>query len=408
MTNNSQRDLPTVCDPESSNETLRLPLDGLRVVSLEQAVAGPLCSRHLADLGADVIKVENPNGGDLARHYDSVVHGQSAYFVWANRGKRSVALDLKSAAGLTTLRALLDDADIFVHNLGPGAVDRLGLGRDAVSSSWPRLVNCAISGYGSDGPYGDRKAFDLLVQGEAGLLSVTGMPNEPAKVGISIADISAALYAFSAVLAALFDRKRTGTGRFIDISLLDSLAEWMMAPTYHQMYRGQQPARAGARHNMIAPYGVYRVGSDEYVNFAVQTETQWRDLCVQVLRRPTLVEDQRFSSNEVRVRNSSALEAVIESGLSAMTAREVEKLLRGADIPAGAVNNLADLMDHPQLRDRDRWIQVDSPGGKVAALRSPFNISGLQERSGAVPALGEHTDIVIAELRESQQRGQKG
>lgn len=374
------------------------PLGGVRVVALEHAVAAPLCSRHLADLGADVIKVEHPDGGDLARHYDSVVHGQSAYFVWANRGKRSIALDLKSGEDRHVLDRLLAGADVFVHNLGPGAVDRLGFGRDEVRERFPTLVDCAISGYGADGPYRDRKAFDLLIQGEAGLLSVTGEPGRPAKVGISVADMCAAVYAVSAVLAALLQRRHTGTGASIDISMLDCLSEWMSAPAYHRLYGGRQLPRAGARHNMMVPYGVYPAGPDSHVNLAVQTAAQWRRLCAQVLHRPDLADEPRFATNEDRVRNRAELEPVIERRLAELGASRAVALLRDAGIPTGAVNDLDDLVHHPQHLARSRWTEVPSPGGPVRVLRAPFNLRDHVEPTAGVPALGEHTAAVLAEL----------
>jgi crotonobetainyl-CoA:carnitine CoA-transferase CaiB-like acyl-CoA transferase len=378
-----------------------LPLAGIRVIALEHAVAAPLCSRHLADLGADVIKVESPDGGDLARHYDSVVEGQSAYFVWANRGKRSVALDLKSDEGRAAFGGLLREADVFVHNLGPGAVDRLGFGHGTLRERFPRLINCAISGYGANGPYRDRKAFDLLIQSEAGLLSVTGEPEHPAKVGISVADTCAAVYAMSAILAAVLRRERTGDGAFIDISMLECLSEWMMAPAYHQLYGGTQLPRAGARHNMMVPYGVYPAGEGEHVVFAVQTPAQWARLCEDVLDRPELVEDPRFATNELRVRNRSELEPLIEEKLAALGAAPATERLLAAGIPTAAVNDLDGLLHHPQHEARARWTEAGSPGGLVRVLRSPFNIDGLVEPSAAVPALGEHTDTVLAELRKA-------
>jgi crotonobetainyl-CoA:carnitine CoA-transferase CaiB-like acyl-CoA transferase len=371
------------------------------VIALEHAVAAPLCSRHLADLGADVIKVENPDGGDLARHYDSVVEGQSAYFVWANRGKRSVALDLKSDVDRGVFDALLHGADVFVHNLGPGAVDRLGFGHDSLRARFPRLINCAISGYGADGPYRDRKAFDLLIQGEAGLLSVTGEPEHPAKVGISVADMCAAVYAMSAILAAILRRERTGDGAFIDISMLDCLSEWMMAPAYHRLYGGTQLPRAGARHNMMVPYGVYPAGAGEHVVFAVQTAVQWARLCEHVIDRPDLVEDPRFATNELRVRNRAELEPLIEEKLAGLGAARATERLLAAGIPTAAVNDLDGLLQHPQHEARARWAEAGSPGGPVRVLRSPFNIDGLAEPPAAVPGPGEHTDVVLAELRQA-------
>jgi crotonobetainyl-CoA:carnitine CoA-transferase CaiB-like acyl-CoA transferase len=366
-------------------------------VALEQAVAAPLCTRHLADLGADVVKIERPDGGDFARQYDSVVGGQSAYFVWLNRGKRSAALDLKCAADRTTLDGLLARADVFVHNLGPGAVERLGLGWQAVHERWPGLIVCAISGYGADGPYRGRKAFDLLLQGEGAIMDVTGTPDEPVKVGISIADLCAGVYAFSGILAALHQRRQTEAGTFLDISMLDCLAEWMMVPAYHQLYAGAAPPRTGSRHNMIVPYGPYRVGDGSLVNLAVQNESQWKRLCERVLGMPQLAQEPRFGTNELRVQNRVELEKVIEAALANDTRTTAEERLRTADIPFGALNRVSDLVAHPQLAARGRWFEVDTSAGPVIALAHPFNISGLPQRRGPVPALGADTDAVRRE-----------
>lgn len=373
------------------------PLEGVRVVALEQAVSAPLCTQHLADLGADVIKLERPGEGDFARSYDSVVKGQSAHFVWLNRGKRSVEVDVKTPAGMRIVQALLSTADVFVHNLGPGAVDRLGLGWREIHARWPALISCGISGYGLDGPYRARKAYDLLLQGEAGVLAVTGTEEQPAKVGVSIADICAGMYAMSSVLAALYERTRTGEGKLIDISMLECLAEWMMPPLYHQLYSGHAPLREGMRHNMIAPYGPYPA-SDGLVNLAVQNESQWVRLCERVLGRPELVRDPRFAANELRVRNRTELEPVIEQILGRWTAAEVEAKLSAADVPYGHVNTVAELAAHPQLAARERWLEVDSEAGTVKVLADPFNIGGMAKARGAVPRLGQHTAEVVAEL----------
>ncbi len=373
------------------------PLAGIRVVALEQAVAAPLCTRHLADLGADVVKVERPDGGDFARHYDSVVLGQSAYFVWLNRGKRSVALDVKAPADRALLNALLARADVFVHNLGPGAVERLGLGWEILHARWPRLISCAISGYGPDGPYRDRKAFDLLLQGESGVISVTGTPEAPAKPGISIADICAGMYSFSAVLAALYERERTGLGTLIEVSMLECLAEWMMPPVYHQLYGGTPPPRTGMRHNLIVPYGPYRAG-DGWVNLAVQNEGQWQRLCTVVLRRPGLADDPRYCTNELRVQHRDSLEPLIEEILAADTRASALARLEEADVPYGALNDVADLIAHPQLAARDRWYDVPSPAGPIRAFQPPFNLRGLPRQTGGVPAIGEHTEALRREL----------
>ncbi len=357
-----------------------------------------MCTRHLADLGADVIKIERPPDGDFARRYDSVVNGQSAHFVWLNRGKRSVELDLGTPAGTRVMSALLSKANVFVHNLGPGAVDRLGFAWPMIHSRWPSLISCSISGYGSDGPYSERKALDLLVQGEAGVLAVTGTADQPAKVGVSIADVCSGMYALSAILAALYDRQHTGDGRRIEISMFESLVEWMNVPVYYQIYSAQAPLREGMRHSTIAPYGPFRAGDGGLVNLAVQNESQWKGLCDRVLTRPDLVTDERFASNELRVRNRLQLEPMIEGILSGWTSQEIEAKLAAADVPYGHVNTVAELVEHQQLAARHRWLEVDSETGPIRTLAHPFNISGLAQARGAVPRLGEHTAEVIAEL----------
>ena len=375
-----------------------LPLAGVRVVALEQAVAAPFCSRHLADMGADVVKVERPDGGDLARRYDSVVNGLSAYFVWLNRGKRSICLDVKQPGGIEVLRRLLEGADVFVHNLGPGAVERLGLGYETLHQELPRLIWCGISGYGPHGPFRDRKAFDLLLQAESGVMAQTGTVEQPAKVGISIADISAGLYAFSSILLALLARSQSGEGQRIDVSLFDCLAEWMEAPLYHYLYGGTALPRGGMRHNMIVPYGPYRCAEGAMVLLAVQNERQWATLCRQVLRSPNLLEDARFATNERRVANRELLEPLIEQLLADVSVAEAEARLDNADLPFGRLNEVADLAVHPQLSARDRWQQVDSPVGPLHALQPPFNLSGLEANFGPIPDLGEHTEALLAEL----------
>lgn len=371
------------------------PLAGLRVIALEQAVAAPLCSRHLADLGADVIKIERPGGGDLARGYDSVVHGESAYFVWLNHGKRSVVLDLASDRGRTTLDALLDTADVFVHNLGPGAVDRLGFGADRITAQWPRLISCAISGYGSGGPHDERKAFDLLLQAESGLLSVTGSAKSPARVGISIADVCAGMYALSAILAALFERDRDHGrgGARLEISMLDGLAEWMAVPGLFERYAGAAPPRTGLHHPSIAPYGPYATRDPGTIMLAVQTEGQWRRFCEQVLRRDELATEARFATNERRVANRAALDAVIAGVLGGLDLEAVITRLVAADVPFGSLSSVRELLDHPQLEARERWFEVATPAGSARVPRSL-----LGDGSGVVPAAGADTDAVLAEL----------
>ncbi|OGO74491.1 MAG: hypothetical protein A3G84_02695 [Chloroflexi bacterium RIFCSPLOWO2_12_FULL_71_12] len=371
------------------------PLDGIRVVALEQAVAGPLCTRHLADMGADVVKIERPEG-DFARRYDTVVRGQSAYFVWLNRGKRSIALDLGAPADRATLDRLLGRADVLVHNLGPGSLERLGLGWEGLHQRWPRLVSVGISGYGTDGPYRDRKAYDLLLQAESGVMWVTGTPDQPVKVGISIGDISAGVYAFAATLAALRQRDADGQGRRVEISILDCLAEWMMAPAYHEMYAGAAPPRAGMRHNMIVPYGPYRCG-DGQVTLGIQNEGQWARFCELVLLRPELMADPRFATNELRVGNRAELEAIVEEIFASQERSEIERSLTAADVPFGALNSVADLVAHPQLAARGRWVDIVTPGGAVRELVPPFD-DATDTRMAAVPALDEHGAAIRGEL----------
>lgn len=362
------------------------PLAGLTVVALEQAVAAPLCTRHLADLGARVVKVERPDG-DFARGYDSVVLGMSAYFVWLNHGKESVALDLGQADDRSAFEALLDGADVFVHNLGPGAVDRLGYDWPGVHDRWPALIDCMISGFGSDGPYRSRKAFDLLLQAESGLLSVTGPESEPARVGISIADISAGMYALSSVLACLYERREGHAGRFIDIALLDSLAEWMAVPIYYELYAGGAPARAGLHHSTIAPYGPYATADAGSLLVAVQNDGQWRRFCTDVLERPALVDDPRFATNQDRVANRAALDEILGTVLGRLPKAAMAATLERADIPFASLNEVRDLVDHPQLAARGRWTEAESTAGPIRTLLPPFNIAGFVPRPGRVPDL---------------------
>jgi itaconate CoA-transferase len=374
------------------------PLEGLRVVALEQAVAAPFCTRHLADLGADVVKIERPDGGDFGRRYDTVVKGMSSYFAWLNRGKRSLTLDVKSHGGRDLLGRLLARADVFIQNLGPGVAERLGLGAAALRERYPRLIVCELSGYGSTGPYRNRKAFDLLLQGESGLISTTGSPDAPAKIGISIADISSGMYAFSSILAALYERERTGQGQTIETVMLDCLAEWMSAPAYYWIYGNRKLERAGWRHNIIVPYGPYRCGDGQYVNLAVQNEGQWRRLCERVLERPDLVADPRFAANEARVQHRGALEPPIEESLGPNDRSAAEARLADADVPFGSLNDVDDLVNHPQLAARDRWLDIDSPVGPIKALAHPLNLEGMPQRTDPVPALGQHSDEIAAEL----------
>ena len=382
----------------AASATASRPLDGVRVVAWEHAVAAPLATRHLADLGADVVKVERPGGGDFARDYDSAVHGLSAYFVWLNRGKRSVVLDVKDPSGRHAFDLLLDRADVFIHNQGPGAAERLGCGYAQLKQRNPRLIACAISGYGPDGPHRDRKAYDLLLQGEAGVIALTGSPEAPAKIGISVADIASGMYAFSSILAALFQRAVTGIGSEIQISMLEALVEWVMPAAYVADYTGRAPGRAGARHNFIVPYGGYRVGDGSSVNLAVQNDGQWRRLCAIVLRRPDLADSAQFRTNELRLKNRDALEPLIEELLAGDTRESVEARLVEADVPFGTLNTVEDVLRHPQLAARNRWFDISSPAGDLRAFHHPMNIVGLERPSSSVPALGEHTSEVLREL----------
>jgi itaconate CoA-transferase len=377
----------------------RLPLSGLRVVALEQAVAAPFCSRQLADMGADVVKVERPGGGDPSRAYDDAIRGESAYFAWLNRGKRSVALELSKQGDHHAFTQLLERADVFVHNLAPGAVERLGFGYDALAPTHPRLIWCGISGYGPDGPRRDSKAYDMLVQAESGVVSLTGTPDAPAKVGISIADISAGLYAYSSILAALLQRGVTGTGERIDISMLECLTEWMSPPLYVWQGTGKVPARAGVRHNMIVPYGAYAC-ADGAVMFAVQNSAEWRRFCDGVMAAPTLADDERFGTNILRLKNRDQLESLIEDRFRGHARTEVLGWLATAEIATGSVNDVPAVAAHPQLAARRRWTTVASPGGEIPALLPPHNLRSAPPRMGGVPALGEHTSEVLAELHQ--------
>ena len=376
---------------------MRRPLDGLLVVALEQAVAVPFATRQLADLGARVIKIERPGAGDFARGYDRSVLGQASYFVWLNRGKESVELDVKSADGQAAMAALLARADVFVQNLGPGAAERLGLGADELRARHPRLICGSVSGYGPDGPYAGKKAYDLLVQCEAGLLSVTGTPDEPCKAGISVADIAAGMYAYSGVLTALYERERTGHGSSFEVSLLDALGEWMSQPYYYTVYGGQDVRRTGARHASISPYGPYAARGGE-VFLGLQNEREWAVLCERVLGRPDLVTDERFATNPDRVAHDGELTAIIVDVLGSITPDEVVTRLDAAGIASARLRTPAEFAAHPQLAARDRWREASTPAGPVRALLPPVTGPGREAAMGAVPALGEHTEAVLAEF----------
>jgi itaconate CoA-transferase len=375
-----------------------LPLGGITVVSVEQAVAAPFATRQLADLGARVVKIERPQRGDFARDYDGVVKGLSAHFVWLNRSKQSLTLDLKRAEAAGVLRTLLSRADVFVHNLAPGAMARLGFASAALRETHPRLVICELSGYGTSGPYRDKKAYDLLVQSEAGLLSITGTPDAPARVGISAADIAAGMYALSGVLAALFRRERSGEGALLEVSLFDSLAEWMGFPACYAEYGGMPPPRSGAHHPSIAPYGPYPSGDGHVIYLAIQNEREWTRFCADVLARPELATDERFRSNPLRVEHRTALDAVIAASFAPLDRAAVIARLEAAGIANARMNSVREFLDHPQLVARGRWTGIDSPAGPLRAMLPPFNMEGVEPVMGRVPALGEHTDAILSEL----------
>jgi len=374
-----------------------LPLEGITVVAVEQAVAAPFATRQLADLGARVIKVERPGAGDFARAYDTTVKGLSSHFVWLNRSKESLTLDLKRPEAIEVLRGLLARADVFVHNLAPGAMARLGFASEAVRRRYPRMIVCEISGYGSSGPYRDKKAYDLLVQSEAGLLSITGTEAEPAKVGISVADISAGMYAFSGVLAALLRRGKTGEGSALEVSLFDSLGEWMSYPAYYTS-GGAPPPRTGARHAVIAPYGPYKAGDGKIVYLGLQNEREWARFCAEALGRPAVANDPRFSSNPRRVEHHDELEALITQAFSTLTADEVIARLDSAQIASARLNTVQEFIDHPQLAARHRWREVASPAGPIRVLAPPFDFDDMEIPMGAIPAVGAHTDAILGEL----------
>ena len=378
--------------------TSQLPLEGLLVVSVEQAIAAPFASRQLADLGARVIKIERPGVGDFARAYDHTVRGLASHFVWTNRSKESLTLDLKRPEALDVLRRLVSRADVFLHNLAPGAIGRLGFGAAALREEYSRLVICEISGYGSSGPYRDKKAYDLLVQSEAGLVSITGTPETPSKVGISIADIAAGMYAFSSILAALVRRSTTGTGALLDISMLDALAEWMGYPAYYAGYGGSPLPRTGARHAAIAPYGPYAAGDGHVVYLGLQNEREWARFCADVLEQPALGTDPRFSSNASRVEHHDQLEKIIVSAFAGKTAQEVIDRLDAAQIANAHMNTVDEFIDHPQLAARGKWKEVDSPAGPLRALVPPFGFDDVSPRMGRIPDTGEHTDKILTEL----------
>jgi itaconate CoA-transferase len=374
------------------------PLDGITVVSLEHAIAAPFCTRQLADLGARVIKIERPGAGDFARGYDERVRGLSSHFVWTNRSKESLAIDVKGDEGQVVLERLLAKADVLVQNLAPGAADRLGLSRAALAGRFPRLIVCNISGYGPDGPYRDRKAYDLLIQSEAGLLSVSGTAAEPSKTGCSIADIAAGMYAYSAIMAALLGREKTGMGSNIDISMLECMTEWMSYPLYYAFEGAPPPPRVGAAHATIYPYGPFPAGDGRDIMLGVQNEREWALFCSKVLELPELVEDERFSSNSRRSANRAELQALVARQFADLTAEQVIERLEAAAIANAALNDMAALWAHPQFKARNRWREIGTSVGPIPALLPPGIPDDVDPRMDPVPAVGEHNERIFAEL----------
>jgi itaconate CoA-transferase len=375
-----------------------LPLEGITVVALEQAVAAPFATRQLADLGARVIKVERPQVGDFARSYDATVKGLSSHFVWLNRSKESLTLNLKKEGAREVLERLLERADVFVQNLAPGATGRLGFGTEALREKHPRLIVCDVSGYGSSGPYRDKKAYDLLVQCEAGLVSITGTPETPSKVGIAVADIAAGMYAYSSILAALLRRERTGEGAALEVSLFEALGEWMGFPVYYAMYSGKEPPRSGARHASIAPYGPFECGDGERIFFGIQNEREWERFCEMVLGRPEMASDELFDDNSRRVENREALEEEISAVLGGLSSEEAIERLEKAGIANARMRTIREFIEHPQLEARDRWREVGSPAGSLSASLPPIAMSDTEPVMTPIPEVGEHTDEILGEL----------
>jgi len=381
------------------------PLDGITVVTLEHAIAAPFCTRQLADLGARVIKVERPGSGDFARAYDERVKGMASHFVWSNRSKESLTLDVKHADAQKVLAQLLEGADVLVQNLAPGAAARLGLSFEALHEKHPKLIVCDISGYGDDGPYRDKKAYDLLIQSESGFLSITGSPDEPAKAGCSIADIAAGMYAYTGILSALLHRDKpggTGMGSRIDVSMLESMVEWMSYPLYYAFDGATPPPRAGAAHATIYPYGPFPAGDGKTVMLGLQNEREWAAFCKLVLQQAELATDERFASNSRRVANRQVLRELIAQVFSALTAEQVIERLDQAQIANARMNDMHEVWQHPQLKARERWTQVATPGGSIPALLPPGKTAAYQPRMDAVPGLGQHSDAILAELGWSE------
>jgi len=380
------------------------PLEGITVVTLEHAIAAPFCTRQLADLGARVIKVERPGSGDFARAYDERAKGLASHFVWTNRSKESITLDVKHPEAVDALAQLVARADVLVQNLAPGAAARLGLSYEALREKHPGLIVCDVSGYGNDGPYRDKKAYDLLIQSEAGFLSITGTPDDPAKAGCSIADIAAGMYAYTNILAALLERGRTGRGRHIDVSMLESMVEWMSYPLYYSYEGAAPPPRAGAAHATIYPYGPFPSGDGRTVMLGLQNEREWGLFCERVLQRPELARDPRFVSNSKRTNDRETLRAIIVEVFSHLSAEQVIERLEAAQIANARMNDMHAVWEHEQLKARRRWTEVGTPAGPLPALLPPGMPDAASVRMDPVPALGQHTDTILRELGYTAER----
>lgn len=375
-----------------------LPLKDITVVSIEQAIAAPFATRQLADLGARVIKIERPGGGDFARYYDDTVHGLSSHFIWTNRSKESMTLDLKSDEGKKILEKLISKADVFVQNLAPGSIDRLGFGAERLHKDYPELIICGISGFGSYGSYKDKKAYDLLIQCEAGLISITGTEEVPSKTGVPIADIAAGVYAYSGILSAIIKKMKTNQGSILEISMLEALGEWMGYPLYYSYYGGEEPQRTGARHATIYPYGPFKAGDNKNVFFAIQNEREWFKFCKEVLKNESLADNKKFNSNGKRLENKEELEKIILEAFKQMTSEQVIERLEKANIANANLNSVMDFAKHPQLKERNRWRETLTETGTIKTLVPPITIEGVEPVMNPVPRVGEHTEKILKEL----------
>lgn len=376
-----------------------LPLKGIKVISLEHAVAAPFASRQLADLGAEVIKIEKPGVGDFSRNYDEATNGLSSNFVWLNRGKKSVEMDMKSPDNVEIMFDLLADTDVLLNNLGPGALDRLGFNPNDLHERFPQLIICSISGYGKDGPYKDQKAYDLLVQSEAAVLQITGSPNAPAKTGIAIVDIASGMYAYSAILAAIINRNNTNKGTIIEISMLESIAEWMSFPIYYS-YGGKEPMRSGMDHATIYPYGPFQTKNEKQLFIAIQNNREWETFCKEILQDSTLIDDPKYKTNSNRVQNKETLKELIEVKTSQLEHSELAKLLNKNKIANAYFNDVNGLINHPQLQYYQKWKNVNSEVGEISMLQSPLNFNNISSYWGDIPSLGQHTEEILSPYRK--------